>query len=104
MLHDTTDAKGTSPEDRALEAFSCLARLDRELAMLAVHAEAVDDARADALEDAIRAVNTARLCLRAATRDWLISDLVTPRQVRDAEKLVEASHYLDGVRDTDGGE
>ena len=88
----------TSPEDRLLAAFSCLNRLDRELAMLAVHAEAsVSERRAEEIEETMRAVMTVRLHLRSATRGWLDD----PRMVRDAEKLTEASHYLSDFRDTD---
>ena len=62
----------TSPEDRLLAAFSCLNRLDRELAMLAVSAEAsVSERRAEAIEETIRAVMTVRLHLRSATRGWI---------------------------------
>ena len=96
-MPQTTDEK-TSPEDRMLAAFSCLNRLDRELAMLAVHAEAsVSERRAEAIEETIRAARTVRLHLRSATRGWLDD----PRMVRDAEKLTEASHYLSDFRDTD---
>ena len=96
-MAQTTDEK-TSPEDRLLSAFSCLNRLDKELAMLAVHAEAsVSERRAEAIEETIRAVMTVRLHLRSATRGW-IEDL--PR-LRDQEKLAEASFYLSEFRDTD---
>jgi len=96
-MPQATDEK-TSPEDRLLSAFACLNRLDKELAMLAVHAEAsVSERRAEAIEETIRAVMTVRLHLRSATRGW-VDD---PRMVRDQEKLAEASHYLAGFRDTD---
>ena len=116
MVHLTSD-RGISPEDRLLAAFSAFARADREIAMLAVHAEAAqEDGRAEALEETIRALHTARKHLRAATRGWVGAltsadrdrgtsredirrDTMTPR---DVEKLAEASHYLDGVTDTDG--
>lgn len=103
------DPRGTNPEDRLLEAFSCLSRADREVAMLAIHAEAAgDDGRAEALEETIRAIGTARKHLHVATREWLNAQaaynksIIVGPTVRDAEKLQEASHHLDGVRDTDG--
>ena len=70
-LMPTADC-GTDPEDRLLAAFSAFARADREIAMLAVHAEAAqEDDRAEALEETIRALHTARKHLRVATRGWV---------------------------------
>ena len=116
------DPRGTDPKDRLLAAFSAFSRANQEIKMLAVSAELDGhDDRAEALEETIRALHTAQKHLRVATRGWVGAltyddrdrgtsredirrDTLTPRQVRDADKLAEAAHYLDGVRDTDGGE
>ena len=96
----TTDRGTICPEDRLLEAFSCLARADRELAMLAVSAELDGhDDRAEALEETIRALHTTRKHLRVATRGWIGAPTFDSR---DREKVTEASHYLDGVPVTEG--
>lgn len=99
-MHSVVTDRGTNPEDRLLEAFSCLARADREVAMLAVSAK-LDDHwdRFDELWETIRALHTARKHLRVATRGWIGAPTYDDR---DREKLAEAAFYLDGVTDTDG--
>ena len=88
---------GTNPEDRLLEAFSCLARADREVAMLAVSAEAAgDDDRAEALEETIRALHTARKHLRVATRGWIGAPTYDARDRMPVMRLATSQDVTEG--------